>query len=114
MIDLALNEAGEVTVIGGEFLWVDGAERVRQQLDFRLNLWRGEWFLDSEFGTPYVQQILGKPESVNAALNAIKTQILDVDGVNAISSFTYQFDKPSRALNIQFTAVTEYGLVQYP
>lgn len=113
MIDFRITD-GEVIFTNGEIAFVDGAERVRQQLEFRLSLWQGEWFLDGDFGTPYLQRVLGKPSSINSALAAIKEQILDVDGVNAITDFSYQFDRPTRTLNIQFTASTEYGLVYYP
>ncbi|HCM9354148.1 TPA: hypothetical protein N5L54_003079 [Enterobacter kobei] len=113
MIDFRIAD-NKVVFTNGLLQYVDGAERVRQQVDFRLNLWRGEWFLDGQFGTPYLQDVLGKQVTLNGALSAIRTEILAVEGVNGIVEFTYNFDRAERKLSIEFTANTEYGLVQYP
>ncbi|HBL8926457.1 TPA: hypothetical protein LTW74_001380 [Enterobacter hormaechei] len=113
MIDFRLTD-NKVVFTNGLLQYVDGAERVRQQVEFRLNLWRGEWFLDSQFGTPYLQDVLGKQVTLNGALSAIRAEILAVEGVNGIVEFTYNFERAERNLSIDFTANTEYGLVQYP
>lgn len=113
MIDFRLTD-NKVVFTNGLLQYLDGAERVRQQAEFRLNLWRGEWFLDSQFGTPYLQDVLGKQVTLNGALSAIRAEILAVEGVNGIVEFTYNFDRAERNLSIEFTANTEYGLVQYP
>ena len=54
---------------------VEGAEQVRQQLLIKLKLWRGEWFLDTEFGTPYLQQILGKQLTMSGAIVALRFRL---------------------------------------
>lgn len=113
MIDFKIAD-GALVFKDGDVQFVDGAERVRQQLDFILNLWRGEWFLDSQFGTPYVTDVLGKQKNLNSVLAVIRKQIMSVQGVNAITSFEYNFDRPGRTLSVKFTAATVYGLVQYP
>ncbi|WP_435952749.1 hypothetical protein [Dryocola sp. BD626] len=113
MLDFRLTD-NKIVFTNGLLQYVDGAERVRQQIEFRLSLWRGEWFLDSEFGTPYLQDVLGKQITLNGALSAIRTEIFDVDGVTGIVEFTYNFERANRKLSIEFTASTDYGLVQYP
>ena len=113
MIDFYLND-NIIVFQNGNVTYVNGAARVRQQIEFRLNLWKNEWFLDSQFGTPYLQDILGKRVTLNGALSAIRTEILAVEGVTGIVEFTYNFDRAERKLSIEFTANTDYGLVQYP
>ena len=113
MIDFRLKD-GKIAFQNGLLQYVDGAERVRQQLEFRLSLFRGEWFLDGDFGTPYFQSILGKQVTETGAISAIKAQILDVDGVTAINSFNWNFDRKNRRLTVEFEAQTDYGIVQYP
>ncbi|RYM52008.1 DUF2634 domain-containing protein [Serratia proteamaculans] len=113
MIDFRL-ESGKIVFTNGLLQYVDGAERVRQQIEFRLSLWRGEWFLDSEFGTPYLQEILGKQLTINGAISAIQQQITSVDGVTGLVEFSYKFDRENRTLSVEFTAATDYGLIQYP
>lgn len=113
MIDFTLKD-NKIVFLSGNLQYVDGAERVRQQIEFRLSLWRGEWFLDGDFGTPYLQNILGKQLTINGALAAIRSEVMSVEGVTAITNFEYTFDRPNRKLSVQFQASTDYGLVQFP
>ncbi|SQI42321.1 Uncharacterised protein [Leminorella richardii] len=113
MIDLTLDSSGDLDLSRNDLSWVDGAERVHQQLRIKLKLWRGEWFLNTAFGTPYLQQILGKQITLNGALAALKTSILDVDGVREITQFHYEFDRQTRSLTVQFAVKTPYGLINY-
>lgn len=113
MIDLKLDSSGDLDLRRNDLTWMDGAERVHQQLQIKLKLWRGEWFLNTAFGTPYLQQILGKQITLNGALAALKNSILEVDGVREIAQFNYDFDRQTRRLTVQFAVKTPYGLVSY-
>lgn len=117
LIDIKIENGRFVLDSTGDFVFVRGAERVRQQLEFTLSLWKGEWFLDTAFGTPYRQDILGKIGSnkltLDAAIASIRTQILSVDGVSAILSLSYNFDQPSRTLKLTVEVSTPYGIVKY-
>ncbi len=97
----------------GDLVLIDGAERVRQQLEMRLSLWRGEWFLDTAFGTPYRDNILGKALTVDGAVAAIRREIMDVDGITTITRLDYDYERKSRKLSINFECATDYGLVSY-
>lgn len=114
MIDFRLTDGQLTTDRQGNLRCVDGAERVRQQIEFRLSLFRGEWFLDGEFGTPYFSDILGKQVNINAALSVIKQQILEVDGVTKITDFSYRLDNKTRTLSVNCDIHTDYGIVNYP
>lgn len=113
MIDLKLDTTGDLDLRRNDLSWVDGAERVHQQLQIKLKLWKGEWFLNTEFGTPYLQQILGKHITLNGALAALKNSINEVDGVQEIEQFSYDFDRQTRQLTVHFAVKTPYGLVKY-
>jgi len=89
-----------------------GADRVRQQILIKLNLWVSEWFLDTEFGTPYISDILGKQISLNASIAALKKSILEVADVDRINSFSSSFDRQKRKLTITFEANTPFGLIR--
>ncbi len=39
--------------------WINSPFGVAQNVETRLGLWEGEWFLDKTRGTPYSQEILG-------------------------------------------------------
>ena len=112
MLDLALDTNHDLMVTGIDLVLVDGAEQVRQQLLIKLKLWQGEWFLDTEFGTPYLQQILGKQLTMSGAIVALRKSILEVQGVTQIMSFDYQFDRANRTIKVQFTVNTPHGIVE--
>ena len=112
MRDIALDTNHDLLVTGIDLALVDGAEQVRQQLLIKLKLWQGEWFLDTEFGTPYLQQILGKQLTMSGAIVALRKSILEVQGVTQITTFDYQFDRATRTIKIQFTVNTPHGLIE--
>lgn len=112
MLDIALTTFHDIDTSSLDLKLVDKAEQVRQQLLIKLKLWRGEWFLDTEFGTPYLQQILGKQLTLSGALAALRKSILEVEGVRQILSFSYTFSNATRKLTVNFTADTPYGIVE--
>jgi len=89
-----------------------GADRVRQNIDIKLKLFTGEWFLDTEAGTPYLEDILGKRISLAGALAAVRASILEVDSVSAVTNFTYTFNRQTRVLNYTFEASTPFGIIE--
>ena len=111
MNDLLLDDSHDLDISSGDLKIVTGAARVKQNLLIKLKLWRGEWFLDTEFGTPYLDGVLGKQLSLSGAVAALKQSILEVNDVNAITNFTYQFNRQTRQLDVQFECQTNQGLV---
>lgn len=89
----------------------DVPEAVAQAVMTTLKLWRGEWFLNTQSGTPYSQAALGVNKSNTASL-MIREQILKVQGVQTIDSFSYTFDPINRTASIAATITTDYGQTQ--
>lgn len=112
MSDIALLSNHDLDTSSLDLKLVDKAEQVRQQLLIKLKLWQGEWFLDTEFGTPYLQKILGKQLTLSGALAALRKSILEVEGVRQILSFSYKFITATRKLEVEFTADTPHGIVE--
>jgi hypothetical protein len=112
MSDLALDTNHDLLIQGFDLVLLDGADAVRQQLLIKLKLWRGEWFLDTDFGTPYLQSILGKQLTLSGAVAAIRQSILEVDGVNGIDNFNYNYSAQQRTMSVNFTAQTSFGVIE--
>lgn len=94
----------------GDLLMVDEARRVAQQIKVTLLAFLGEWFLDTDFGVPYLEDILVKnPKwaTVNAVLRA---RIVDVPGVTRVRRLDLEMNRAQRALSVTFEAETFYGL----
>lgn len=112
MLDIALDSLHDIKTSNLDIALVDRAEQVRQQILIKLKLWTGEWFLDTEFGTPYLQRILGKQLTLSGAVVAIRKSIMEVSGVRQIVELSYKFDNAARKLNVTFTADTAYGIIE--
>ncbi len=116
LIDIKIKDGKFVLDETGDFTLIRGAERIRQQIEFRLSLWAGEWFLDTDFGTPYRTDILIKLGASGVTLDSVvgvlREQIITVPGVTGILEFTYAFDPIERLLSIKFSASSEYGIIE--
>ena len=84
----------------------DEAEGVAQNVMTRLQLLKGTWFIDTQAGTPWIQEILGKHEAVDVVL---RSRVLETPGVISLESFESILDPDSRRLYINATINTRYG-----
>lgn len=109
MIDIALDPLTRDLMI--PIRPVEGAQRIQQSVGIRLRTWLGEWYLNTAHGVPYLEGVLGKnrrPEMVEAIL---RSQILQVNGVKSIKTFTIRLDDRTRKSVIDFSADTIEGLI---
>lgn len=95
----------------GHFL-KNSPETVGQAVLTRLKLWAGEWFLDTTYGTPYYQDILGRYTRYDLEL---QTVILETVGVTEIVSYSSSLSA-DRQLSVYAVINTTYGqtVIQTP
>ena len=93
---------------GEDTFLTDSAECVAQAIKTRLQLWYGQWFLDTTEGTPWMQSLMGKRSSAAMEL-ALRRRILATEGVKSILSFTASFNPSTRRTVITTTVDTLYG-----
>ena len=103
-----LDADGDYTVGTGQDFLVDSPEAVAQAIKTRLGLYAGEWFLDTEDGTPWRTEVLGK-YTLSTYDAVIKDRILGTAGVAQIDEYSSEFDGTTRRLTIAATISTEYG-----
>lgn len=104
MIGFKLNADGDIStdVNGNINLLSTVQESVRQRLDIKLKTFQGEWFLDTTFGIPYRQQIIGKGLSI-AERDAIYIKAIKEDrSVNRIVYFTSLYNPDTRFYSVDF------------
>lgn len=87
----------------------DTAEGVAQNVKTRLALWRGTWFIDTDEGTPWLQEILGKQEAVDVVL---KSRILETPGVISLQSFESILNPDTRSLSVTAIINTRFGTAE--
>lgn len=112
MVDIALNASShDIIIKDGDFLLVDNAERVAQQIKVKLLTLLGEWFLDTTWGVPYLEYILIKQPNQELIRQILSEQISSVDGVKSLNAFEMEYHVKNRALIVKYEVSTEYGLI---
>lgn len=93
----------------GQIAFAHDAEAVGQHIRCRLMAHRGEWFLDTMAGTPWLDRILGKQVDLTLAEAVIKSEILNTDGVTGIANFDLRFRGARRSVDlVSATVETAY------
>ena len=102
---------GDIALKGNDILLIDNAERVAQQVLITLREWRGEWFLKTADGVPYLEYILVKNPNMAHVRQILTEAIESVEGVKKCTELDLQFNRVLRALAVSYEIDTDYGLV---
>ena len=92
-----------------DFSTQDGLRSVVQRVTQRLRFWRGEWFLDTAEGIPYIADVIGHDVNIELAKQAITAQIRTVPDVLSVDNVQVGFDFRTRTLLYSATIKTEFG-----
>ena len=101
-------DSGDMTFgQGGVNFLIDSAECVAQAVKTRLDLWLGEWFMDTSDGMAWMN-VAGQKNL--AGLDPIlRKRILGTPGVAGINSLLTVFDPDTREVSVTAEVVTKYG-----
>ena len=112
MVDIALHANDhDILIKDGDFLLIDNAERVAQQIKVKLLTFLGEWFLDTTLGVPYLEYIRVKQPNQELIKQILSEQILSVDDVKSLNALELDYQVKVRTLIINYEVSTEYGLI---
>ena len=112
MVDITLHANDhDILIKDGDFLLIDNAERVAQQIKVKLLTFLGEWFLDTTWGVPYLEYILVKQPNQELIKQILSEQILSVDDVKSLNALELDYQVKVRTLIINYEVSTEYGLI---
>lgn len=104
-----LTNTGDYSFGNGQLdFYRDVPATVGQSVETRILLWLGEWFLNIEEGTPFLQGILGK-HSLATANTTIQDRITSTDGVVGIENYQSSLDVDNRSMTVQCDLNTIYG-----
>lgn len=95
-------------------------EAVAQNVRTRLYLIKGEWFLDTGAGVPYVATtgntkgafINDKPRDAHYADSIIKKTILETEGVASLDNYSSSYDAATRRYVASCTVTTIFGTTE--
>ena len=105
-----------ISLSNGDAIWINGpltregitrpfTENVAQRLRIRLLTFEEELFLDTTYGVPYWQRILGKKPTKSAVDQILQQEVLSENGVKEIVSFTSSFVNRKYSASFQVRVV---------
>lgn len=105
--DLVLDNTGDVVFTQTR------QESLRQRLGIVLRAFREEWFINSSFGVPYKQAIVGIAKS-KTEVDAILLSVINrqLDAGQTLRSFNSVFDRVTRIYHLECTVSTPEGVIQ--
>lgn len=110
--DIAMDvSTGDIALKDNDILLIDNAERVAQQVLITLREWRGEWFLKTADGVPYLEYILVKNPNMAHVRQVLTEAIESVEGVKKCTELDLQFNRVLRTLSVSYEIDTDYGIV---
>ncbi len=90
----------------GNLAMVTGTEAVGQHARQRIRTHKGEWFLDTSAGVPWLEDVLGKQPDLTLAEALLKATVLDTDGVETIDGISIRFDRATRGVLVDTLDIT--------
>lgn len=110
MSDLTMDlSTNDLLVTNGDLSIVKGTDAIVQDLQQTLQVWAGEWFLDTTVGVPYKQQILVKNPNLDLVQADLLNAALNVPGITEVTDFNFNYDPNNRSLSVQLVANTSNG-----
>jgi hypothetical protein len=79
----------------------------------RLELWQSEWWLDLSDGTPWLQQILGKPVSPGSPDAAIRERITGTPYVTRLLDYASSWNPTTRNFVVGAKVDTQFGATSF-
>jgi len=85
-------------------------EYVAQKIRHTISIFKGEWFMDTSLGIPYIPD-----ENTNKNMHrrmietALQVRIGEIDGVKKFLVFNSSIDKATRKLTVNFTVQIDTG-----
>lgn len=104
-----LDENHDMTFGQGLASLARDQEAVAQRVRTRLYMLKGEWFLNTDAGVPYLQEITTRPADLFLTESTIRATIADTEGVASINDFSMSYDGATRVLSIETTVSTIYN-----
>jgi hypothetical protein len=95
--DLLLDDDGDLALVDGQIVLVEGVAEVRQSLQQSLRFLSGEWFLDTRMGVPY-RELKEKTSDLSLFRSVVTKVARDVDGVLEVLALELDLDRVTREL----------------
>lgn len=106
MMDLKLDEGGDVILLGGDLaLTSPGLDDTTQRVRCRLDIQRGSWELDLRLGVPWLDEVLGRPRTEPEVTALIVQAIATTPGVLRVEAIRGELNRVTRAYTLSLSAL---------
>lgn len=103
MTDLLLDrDTHDLSIPGYDLQFVSGVDLIRQRIKQRLLTIQGEWFLNTDIGLPWFDQIIGKGAERPQISALLIREIAETEGVDAVVEFDLTLNRRTRQLVVLF------------
>jgi hypothetical protein len=106
----AQTSEGDLALTLGRLTLIDGTEEKAQKLRNRLRMFEGEWFLDVRVGVPWFSVVFVKAPDLEVVKRLLRKVILATPGIVSVTELSVEFDRGTRELEYEFTAVDDTGV----
>ena len=87
-----------------------GTDALIDRLKTNLKLYKGDWYLDTNLGVPYIEKVFKKQTNVGALYSIFGNIILGTEGVKSINKLQFDQDKETRKLIVTFNITSDEGV----
>jgi hypothetical protein len=109
MIDEAINTSHDIAYADHDGSVVEALLQVAQNIETRLRIIYGEWFLNTQIGVPWFDKVFVKNPDVSAIDIIIKSTVEETPEVVQLLEYSSSIDRAKRKLILSFKALTQYG-----
>lgn len=109
--DFKADSDGDLAVENGDFATISGGDAVPQGIKIRLQMFRGECYLNEDAGVPYFDNILIKNPDPLLVRALLTEAISATPDVTAVLAADLELDGETREASISYTVDTEYSTV---
>lgn len=102
---------GEIQFTSNSFVVLTDRDALAQRLEGRIEMFVGEWFLDSTRGIDWTDILSSKPFRTENIDPIIRAALLADPAVTEILELTFTQDNTTRQLAIDFSVRSDVGLV---
>lgn len=108
-MQLKLDNNGDLDFSNGNIQLIEGEDEIIQKLISRYKFFKGEWYLDSRLGVPFIQLIFKKDTPFNIVTQLLRKVAETCPGIASVTDFTASKDAATRKLSITFNAKLDTG-----
>lgn len=107
-MDIQLDNTGDLLISHfGISTTTDAVSALVQRLKIKLQLFKGEWFLNTNAGVPYFQEIFVKGFDQAYVDTIFRSIIINTTDVKSLQKYSSSFDRTNRKFSFTFTVLVD-------